>query len=78
MFKTILSLFLLVALWSPGSAFAHSRCDRQYVSGFCAPFPPHVIVAPRWGSALPYAEPHDVSGNIILEGAATAGAPEGD
>jgi hypothetical protein len=77
MLKTTLSVFLLVAFWGSSPAFAHGyRCDRLTVS--CAQLPPYAAGVATWGSALPYAEPHDPSGNIILEGAAGAGAPEGD
>jgi hypothetical protein len=73
--------FLLVALWGTGSALAHDyRCYHGLAIVSCAeipyyagPFTAYWVAAP-----LPYAEPHDPRGQIILEGAAGTGAPQGD
>lgn len=73
--------FLFAALASTGPALAHDcRCYDTRGIRSCAP---RVV---RSGNAVGYwgypplrnASPQDPSGNIVLEGAAGAGAPNGD
>jgi hypothetical protein len=73
--------FLLAALVSTGPALAHDcRC---YDTRGIRPCAPHVgqsgnAVGYRGYPPLRNASPQDPSGTIVLEGAAGAGAPNGD
>jgi hypothetical protein len=81
MSKSRLLAFLLVTFAGAGPALAHVYpCYHRHAIGPCAPSwsrSGHFI--DYWGAApLRYAKPHDPWGEIVLEGAAGAGAPEGD
>lgn len=81
MLKSGLLAFLLVAFAGAGSALAHDyRCFYRHAVGSCAPsWDRYGAVVDYWGAApLRYAKPHDPFGEIVLEGAAGTGAPEGD
>lgn len=81
MLKSRLLAFLFVTLTGAGPALAHDRpCYHRHAIGPCAPI---------WGRSGPLvdyfaaaplrnARPHDPWGEIVLEGAAGAGAPEGN
>ncbi|MCQ4189951.1 hypothetical protein [Methylocystis suflitae] len=79
MSKAILAA-LLVVLFGSGSALAKSpRCFDGYVRAPCGAPPPYYVEGMTyWGYALPHAEPQDPTGQIVLEGAAGGGAPDGD